>query len=275
MWNLESPTTRLVCALLGSLALHVGLWFGLSADKGGPRGEGGRGETLAVHLVAASPTVASTSGATAAVDRMTLSAAKAPVFSPPQGRSTRPAADSAGTPEEVVVTQRLPEADLHWDLLPTRNENAVAHGFAAPASGESADLASEEHAEPGSTVREMAGGPYYFASHEVDKATMPQGAIYPQTPPGTEDHSGYLVLRLLISELGAVDRVEVLISEPAGMFDAAAAESFGTASFYPAIRDGFPVKSQMVVELKIEPDFGALLSQSANMRPLLDRGREQ
>lgn len=175
-----------------------------------------------------------------------------------------------------MTAPEVPPLERATDTDATHAPEVGGNRGVAAASETSAGVEdANPHTELVSGAREAASGTHYFASHEVDTRAAPQGAIHTDAPEGTEDYAGYLVLRLLISERGDVDQVDVLISEPEGVFDEAAKESFGRASFYPAMRRGFPVKSQMVVELKIEPDFGALLSQSANVRQLLDRPRKE
>ena len=62
-----------------------------------------------------------------------------------------------------------------------------------------------------------------------------------------------VVLRLLISEKGAVDNVAVVRAEPRGIFEQAAIEAFSKARFAPGLAAGTPVKSQITVEVQFMP----------------------
>ena len=64
---------------------------------------------------------------------------------------------------------------------------------------------------------------------------------------------GIVVLRLLISEKGAVDNVAVVRAEPRGIFEQAAIEAFSKARFSPGLAAGTPVKSQITVEVQFMP----------------------
>lgn len=62
-----------------------------------------------------------------------------------------------------------------------------------------------------------------------------------------------MVLRLLLSELGAVDKIEVVRSSPPGVFDAAAIAAFAAARYAPGFLAGTPVRSQIMFEVQFAP----------------------
>ena len=90
----------------------------------------------------------------------------------------------------------------------------------------------------------------------ADTPAAPLGTIEPDYPQDPELHKleGRVILRLLINERGAVDRVivEDTGALPAAFGDVAAA-AFLAARFDPARKAGAPVNSQM----RIEVQFGA------------------
>lgn len=66
------------------------------------------------------------------------------------------------------------------------------------------------------------------------------------------DISGRVIVRLYIAESGAVDKALILQAEPPGYFEEAVEQAFRTASFTPAMKNGRPVKAQMVIEVLYE-----------------------
>jgi len=95
--------------------------------------------------------------------------------------------------------------------------------------------------------------PRYFLGSELDRRPVALAPIEPEYPATAGPEGAYLVLRLLIGESGAVDRVRVLVSDPERVFDESAIAAFGRARFSPGVRHGMPVKSQMYIELKYLP----------------------
>ena len=76
---------------------------------------------------------------------------------------------------------------------------------------------------------------------------------YPEALRGTRVF-GKVRLRLFIDEQGALRKLEIVASEPAGVFDAAAAAAWSSVRFTPARNDGARVKSQKLIELAYAPD---------------------
>lgn len=92
--------------------------------------------------------------------------------------------------------------------------------------------------------------PYYHSALELDQRAMPKAEIMPPYPDAAGDLQGFVVLRLLINEAGKVDETIVVRSEPEGIFDSTARDAFGGALFTPGIKNGIPVKSQMMIEVR-------------------------
>lgn len=66
------------------------------------------------------------------------------------------------------------------------------------------------------------------------------------------------MVRVLIDERGRADQVQVLVSDPEGKFDRAVLDAFSAGRYQPGMKDGVPVKSQFLVEVKFHPEAGRL-----------------
>jgi TonB family protein len=64
---------------------------------------------------------------------------------------------------------------------------------------------------------------------------------------------GRVLLQLLINDLGRIDKISVLESEPPGIFEAAALEAAWATVFSPALKSGNPVRSKKTIEVKFDP----------------------
>jgi TonB family protein len=93
----------------------------------------------------------------------------------------------------------------------------------------------------------------YLPASQLDRRPAPNSEINPVPPKGSESRGGRVVARVLINESGKADRVIVESSEPRGLFDASVVAAFGTALYRPGYKSGVAVKSQMRVEVRIEP----------------------
>lgn len=95
--------------------------------------------------------------------------------------------------------------------------------------------------------------PVYYPPSQLDvrpRLTTRVDPVYPRRAP---PDGGYVVLRLLIGEDGWVERTLVIVADPEGYFEDAAADAFASARFAPGRRGGIAVKSQIWVELKFHP----------------------
>jgi TonB family protein len=99
----------------------------------------------------------------------------------------------------------------------------------------------------------LPGAPVYYLQSELDVRARMQGHVDPPYPATAPPEGGYVVLRLLISEEGQVERVLVVVAEPEGYFEQAATEAFAAARFFPGRRGDVAVKSQTFIELKFHP----------------------
>jgi len=88
----------------------------------------------------------------------------------------------------------------------------------------------------------------------VDRSPQPLDDISPATPAAAGLRGGTVTLRLVVSDRGVVESVEVVSSSPPGLFDEAARSAFANARFSPGLRGGVPVRSEVIYEV----DFAAL-----------------
>ena len=108
-------------------------------------------------------------------------------------------------------------------------------------------------------------GPYYFPPQELSRKPQVVEDIpldYPENAPLVAKN--HVVLRLLISEAGEVDKIIVETADVPGELEALARLAFAQAKFQPGLRGETPVKSQMFVEITFEggnvpPPSGAML----------------
>ena len=95
---------------------------------------------------------------------------------------------------------------------------------------------------------------HYYVASELDRRPTPLTPVnlpYPGADPQAE---GYLLLQLYISEKGRVDKVEVMLNDGADLIAPIAAKVFGDVVFSPGLRKERPVKSRMLIELKLRPE---------------------
>lgn len=93
----------------------------------------------------------------------------------------------------------------------------------------------------------------HYLPSDLDVRPRLRTPIDPPYPRVAPPDGGYLVLQLLISETGAVERVQVAVADPEGFFEQTAIEAFAAARFAPGMRNGIAVKSQTWIELRFHP----------------------
>lgn len=101
-------------------------------------------------------------------------------------------------------------------------------------------------------------GPYYFPPQELSRkplAAVPVPLDYPENTPLVTKNR--VVLRLLISETGDVDKLIVETADVPRELEALARQAFAQAKFQPGLRGKTPVKSQMLVEITFEGENAA------------------
>jgi protein TonB len=138
-------------------------------------------------------------------------------------------------------------AALHAVLVAVLEPRSVS--FARPADAISAFLVPEAAAQPKPEPRPGAGNPAprYYRTSELDVVPGIMTRVVPEYP--RLSPSGKVVIRLFIDERGIVERVDVLRSEPKGVFEASAQRAFLAARFTPAMKAGKPVKAQLTLQV--------------------------
>jgi len=93
--------------------------------------------------------------------------------------------------------------------------------------------------------------PYYYPAAELDRRPHP---LTPVTldEPSRDMSEGYLILRLLISEAGVVDDVIVVLNDAQPLLVRNARQAFSRARYAPGLKNGRAVKSQMMIEVKLD-----------------------
>ena len=108
-------------------------------------------------------------------------------------------------------------------------------------------------AQPSASEPALPAAPDYAFGVRLDPGPRPLDEIEPDYPDVVHLREGTVVLRLLISDTGHVDDVEVVRSQPRGVFEQAAIDAFAKARFAPGMAAGTPVKSQITVEVQFVP----------------------
>jgi hypothetical protein len=94
--------------------------------------------------------------------------------------------------------------------------------------------------------------PRYFNASELERRPIALLPIDPVIPQPAPKHASLVVLAVLINETGNVDRVVPLTDNPGNPFRESAVAAFSRARFAPGLRNGAPVKSRMLVEVRFE-----------------------
>jgi len=93
----------------------------------------------------------------------------------------------------------------------------------------------------------------YYLPSQLDKRPYLLTRVDPVYPRVAPASGGQVVLRLLISEEGRVERMVVEKSNPPKKFDEAAMAAFRDAHYSSGILAGKKVKSQIMVEVTFNP----------------------
>lgn len=107
----------------------------------------------------------------------------------------------------------------------------------------------------------------YFKSSEVDRRAEPiamPALLYPDAA-FRQGIAGRVVLRVYVNETGGIDAIDVVESEPAGVFEQAAVDAVLDTRFTPAELFGRPVKNVKTIEIRLDP--GADLPPAAPPSP--------
>ena len=184
----------------------------------------------------------------AAVARPTTPVTPPPV-DPEPARDTAPAVKQRELPLTTVAPSSIVRA-APSERDSTPQSRTPASTAPVPARPEP-NPASEAPAT--ATPPTAATTTAYRAAAGLDPPPRPLDDIAPGFPAGAGTRGGTVVLRLLLSETGAIDKIEVVRSSPPGLFDEAALAAFGAARFSPGYLAGTPVRSQIMFEVEFAP----------------------
>lgn len=97
--------------------------------------------------------------------------------------------------------------------------------------------------------------PTYYPARQLDVYPALLAPLAPVYPPRAlaEGRSGHVLVLVLIDAAGRVDEVSVVEAEPRDYFEEAAKQTFASAQFSPARRNGLPVKSRVLIHLDFDP----------------------
>ena len=101
--------------------------------------------------------------------------------------------------------------------------------------------------------------PVHYPAKELDiypQALLPITPGYPET--ARDAHAaGSVTLLVLIDEVGRVVGTSVMDATPDGVFEEAAQRALANAAFYPAQKDGRPVRSRILIKVEFDPESTA------------------
>lgn len=101
-------------------------------------------------------------------------------------------------------------------------------------------------------VREP-GEIYYFKASELDRRPFPLERVEIPAPESAPALTGSVLLRLRISESGQVDDASIVMSTGIAEFEAVALRIFKDTGFHPGYRANLPVRSEMLIEVTLQP----------------------
>lgn len=102
---------------------------------------------------------------------------------------------------------------------------------------------------------EITADERYLLSSEIDVRAQPVRMpvlIYPEHAQQMKI-DGLVRLRVYIGKSGKIDAVDIVAANPPGVFEDAALKALLSTSFTPAQKNGRPVKSQKLIEIKFDP----------------------
>jgi protein TonB len=142
-------------------------------------------------------------------------------------------------------------------LLASRRQHARTYGSPASSGLPTAGYVKTRPSEPpayksASGIDPAVAAALAMPADELNRvyATDP---VYPAA--AFRDHvEGWVELMFTITETGAVRDIEVVDSEPRGVFEAAASEALGAWRFKPRLANGLPVSHRSTITLRFNVD---------------------
>jgi len=186
-----------------------------------------------------------------------------------------PEASRSGHLTAVLLPPSLPAQPTRWMEDPQRSAAAsIPSGPDAPAlESRPADSGAGNIGKlpPAVNTAQAPGlfpGPWYYSARYLHRRPTPLKPILPAYPKEEENTPGQVVLLLMINEQGTVDSYQVMESQPAGRFDDAVIAAFAHETYAPGLISGYPVKSQLLVEIRFEPGSAPVANILPGLAPL-------
>ncbi|WP_199052796.1 hypothetical protein [Aquitalea sp. ASV15] len=248
-WAALSEGDRLLLMLSLSLLLHLPLFLRLTQDgslHGQPSAMSvrlGPPARQAAPAAKASPPAPPATPARLAVQPRSLPHHQAKLLLSPASKTRLAQAASAAavtSPPPAVLPE--PVASAVAPVLPDASQPLAASPASAPAQDEA--------------TAQQLGLDFYYAARQLDVLALEQLPIQLVEPYGLGMDEVEVTLRVYINEQGGVDAVQLVSARPAGV-EGPLLEVFRQARFYPAIRQGHPVKSFKLIRIG-PPGDGAL-----------------
>ena len=172
------------------------------------------------------------------------------------GSAGRSQPDPTTKPPAIAVRLVIPEVPLPVTVPPA--EPTPLREPVKPRRAQEEITARPAHVPAAPPARSADAGPAaipdptYYAARQLDVYPALTGTLDVRYP-GAADAKGRVLLLVLIDAAGAVDDVSLVESGAPGYLDDDARRALMGARFRPALRNGVPVKSRVLVEI----DYGA------------------
>ena len=152
-----------------------------------------------------------------------------------------------------IQTRGIAESAPHSVVAPTPSGSDAPPTEPRPAEGTSVNISKLPPAANAAQTPGLLPGPWYYSARYLHRRPTPLKPIRPEYPKEEENTAGQVVLLMMINEQGTVDSYQVMESQPPGRFDDAVIEALSHETYAPGLIANYPVKSQLLVEIRFEP----------------------
>lgn len=159
----------------------------------------------------------------------------------------------SGSPVAPFLTARI-------SLPPTESEFPGKITAAAPADASAEPVQTSSTVQPAAPVSgepTVPGAVYYFKASELERRPFPLTRVEVPPPESGDAVAGSVMIRLRISENGRVEDAKIMMGTGIAEFEASALREFSRAQFHPGYRGNLPVRSEMLIEVTLQPPAGA------------------
>lgn len=159
----------------------------------------------------------------------------------------------SGSPrQETVIPQLQARITVRPETAAAILPSAGRESLPAPAPASSARFSDIAVVATARVAPETSGaepGHHYYSAHELDRYPQPEAPL-DFSAAKSAITAGRVRLWLRIDHIGRVVDLAVVHAEPPGVFDTAARERLLQTRFAPASKDGRPVNSRILLELR-------------------------